>query len=51
MIWNFGAGWGKYPERHACGFLTELEDWSETVASVLAAQEGITELLKTSLIF
>ena len=31
------------------GFLTDLEDWSETVARVLAAQEGITELAEDQL--
>jgi TusE/DsrC/DsvC family sulfur relay protein len=31
------------------GFLTDLEDWSETVALVLAAQEGITELAEDQL--
>jgi TusE/DsrC/DsvC family sulfur relay protein len=31
------------------GFLTDLEDWSETVARVLAAQEGITELVEDQL--
>ena len=31
------------------GFLAELEDWSVTVARVLAAQEGITELAEDQL--
>ncbi len=31
------------------GFLADLEDWSEAVARVLAAQEGITELAEDQL--
>jgi TusE/DsrC/DsvC family sulfur relay protein len=31
------------------GFLIDLEDWSEAVARVLAAQEGITELAEDQL--
>jgi len=31
------------------GFLTNLEDWSETVAGILARQEGITELTEDQL--
>ena len=31
------------------GFLSRLEDWTETVARVLAAREGITELTEDKL--
>ena len=31
------------------GFLADLEDWSETVARVLAAQEGVGELSEDKL--
>jgi tRNA 2-thiouridine synthesizing protein E len=31
------------------GFLADLEDWSEAVARVLAAQEGIAELAEDQL--
>ncbi len=31
------------------GFISDLEDWSETVAHVLAAKEGITKLAEDQL--